>query len=135
MSITPEQEARSRDLYLKKLNIVRYECCICYGLLRSKLSCDHVVCETCLVQLDSLQCPVCRHRLSPDEIGAGTTSVIMDNQLRKEEYLKMKDRAASLYISMYPNVNMDHLYSALNYFEEPMLILDLTPKQLKQFVK
>ena len=50
-----------------------------------QLSCDHTLCNCCLLQLDSKKCPVCRH-----EILSTTNNFVLEEYLQESKIKRAK---------------------------------------------
>jgi hypothetical protein len=43
--------------------ITKKECCVCYELTDRSFQCSHFACRSCILQLNSLKCPICRQEI------------------------------------------------------------------------
>ena len=133
-SISEEQIRASQEKYLKKKNLE--ECSICYTdyvHIEKSLPCKHYVCDTCIYKLDTLHCPFCRTEITAirEEI---KTSIATKEKQRKELSF-LKDQVTSQYLGMYPRADINTIYTALTVFEDPTIILTLSPKELKWMIQ
>jgi len=61
---------------------------------------------------------------------------IIKNKVDKTKELALaKDTVTSIYLSAYPRVNVNLIYSALTYLENPWILLDMRPKEITNLLK
>jgi hypothetical protein len=117
------------------MNTNNKSCCICLDNINPiyNLHCSHKVCKECITKLQSSHCPICRKELShkDDKIPLHILRMILCRELEQKDIALRKDYVISLYLQQHTNVNIQLLYSALCIFEEPEILLTLTPKELK----
>jgi hypothetical protein len=100
-------------------------CEICYSAdANCRLPCTHTLCSSCLHHLVKPECPYCRKALDtiPDEVYARH----LTTKLRDEA----RDAVMAYYLSIYPSTPIDSLYTALERYDDPWMLITLPPHRL-----
>jgi len=100
------------------------DCTICYGAEAShRFACGHTLCQGCLERLAMPTCPFCRSPVDvPDSVHARSLAV----RYATED----KDAAVAYYLSVFPTVVLETLYSAMDAADDPWDVVTVHPKRL-----
>lgn len=130
------QEERSMEIFInkertrKKIN----ECQICFDKFNDTLECCQTrVCTNCLCKLNQQKCPFCRQPLKNIPLVV-KDSIHVQTLLAKEKE-ELKDHITSLYIQINPRIDINLIYSALTILEDPYILLNMSPKEIKYLVE
>ena len=95
------QDKKIKKIQDKKIEIIekiKTECGICYEEVDCNIvfNCNHNMCNTCVIQLNSFNCPYCRadiqNNLNKEQIEKITKNIQQLNKERDEEYIEMLRR-------------------------------------------
>ena len=94
--------------------VIKTETCpICYDSevpIHNLLTCGHPVCEECIEQLQTAECPFCKKFLE----GPLVTDSILANILNREEQKRMNEITANylagVYLEQHPDANLEDVY-------------------------
>ena len=133
--ISEEQLLMSRQLFVKNKIKNKPECRICMSSWTSSMlsCCNQPICKSCTRKLESLQCPFCRCTMN--DLPKDVIAIIKNKVDKTKELALAKDTVTSIYLSAYPRVNVNLIYSALTYLENPWILLDMRPKEITNLLK